>query len=429
MSFARAWTAASLITVAALLPLGRTVAVALASHGNAGRPSGAEDEGVAGSCPERAQRRAETQCPDSARESGSVSLHAATPGSTGTPAPLAESNARAGKPSPLDPMVSLDAAIAALALTPRVTGDGSANWPTLHAEAANRIADGSDLFDVLSSLLASGGPEIGAWLHASDGRVWAADRRVSPAESRQLTRLAALIDSRYAATDAAAHAGGSVVTARLRDGTLYIRPRSPQAASDSEGSLVPERDAATAVLDALVSSLDDREPVVIDLRFPAAACLWDPIAFARRITQERILAFRVVDASAGSPAAPVHLDPSDSPRVTGPVVLLTGPLTSSGGETLALVTMRMPGVTRVGQPTSGTCAAMLKHPLPNGWTLALPGARLLTWDFAPLDGGIAPHIVVDAVESPSAESDAGIEAALEYLDRLRRSGLIRGGRG
>jgi C-terminal processing protease CtpA/Prc len=101
------------------------------------------------------------------------------------------------------------------------------------------------------------------------------------------------------------------------------------------------------------------------------------------------------------------------------VVLLTGPLTISAGETFTQALMgRTPHVTRIGENTQGVYSDVLLRALPNGWIFGLPNEIYRTPSGETFDGpGIPPDktVPVFAAADIAASRDPAMAAALEVL--------------
>ncbi|MEU9884542.1 S41 family peptidase [Sphaerisporangium sp. NPDC051011] len=126
-------------------------------------------------------------------------------------------------------------------------------------------------------------------------------------------------------------------------------------------------------------------------------------------------------------ARPTWVRPATGSRHTGPIALLTSPLTISAGETFSqAMTARTPAPRRIGDATQGAFSDFLWRTLPNGWTFALPNERFLTRQGTGFDvTGIPPQDRVAETlsdEELAAGRDAAFDRALAYLRTVGRSG-------
>ncbi|MFF0609743.1 S41 family peptidase [Nocardia tengchongensis] len=116
---------------------------------------------------------------------------------------------------------------------------------------------------------------------------------------------------------------------------------------------------------------------------------------------------------------PSRVTPHDGPRYTGPIAMLTSPLTISAGETFTqAMTGRAPEPHRVGDATQGAFSDFLWRTLPNGWTFALPNERFdsrgTSFDLT----GVPPQDAVTATlsdEELAVGRDSAFDKALEHL--------------
>ena len=182
---------------------------------------------------------------------------------------------------------------------------------------------------------------------------------------------------------------------------------------------------------ALESALDQifsdphLKALVIDMRINFGG--YDPwgLDIASRLARAEYLAYtkyaRVdsTDRDKWTEDDPNVIHPTSRPGFPGPVVVLTGPLTISGGETFAQALMgRTPKVIRIGENTQGVFSDVLVRRLPNGWTFGLPKEVYRTPDGTAFDGvGIAPDITVPvfADDDVAAGRDPGMAKAIEVL--------------
>ncbi len=126
-------------------------------------------------------------------------------------------------------------------------------------------------------------------------------------------------------------------------------------------------------------------------------------------------------------ALPIRVRPAAGSRYTGPIALLTSPLTISAGETFSqAMTARTPAPRRIGDTTQGAFSDFLWRTLPNGWTFALPNERFLTRQGTSFDiTGIPPQDRIAGTlsdEELAAGRDAAFDRALAYLRTAGRSG-------
>ncbi|WP_349362101.1 S41 family peptidase [Streptomyces sp. H27-C3] len=124
------------------------------------------------------------------------------------------------------------------------------------------------------------------------------------------------------------------------------------------------------------------------------------IQIAERLTGRPYTAYtKRARNNPGDPASctagqPIRVGPAPGvPRYTGPVAVLTGPLTISAGETFTQsLTGRHPAPLRIGENTQGVFSDTMDRSLPNGWTFTLPNEKYLNAAGSSYDGaGIPPR--------------------------------------
>jgi carboxyl-terminal processing protease len=127
-------------------------------------------------------------------------------------------------------------------------------------------------------------------------------------------------------------------------------------------------------LDEAIASFAGARAVIVDISHNLGG--EDSIAqqIAGRFAAERKLAYTKVGTGARDvePQA-FYVEPSPRARYTGPVYLLTSDVTLSAGEVFALYMRALPNVIQIGGTTRGAFSDEIVKPLPNGWTLVLPG--------------------------------------------------------
>jgi C-terminal processing protease CtpA/Prc len=213
----------------------------------------------------------------------------------------------------------------------------------------------------------------------------------------------------------------------LDDATGYLRILS-EGGYTEEGDFAGGLVALEAALDTIFT--DSRlKGLVIDVRINFGGS--DPygLALASRLATTEYLAYSKEarsdpsDRTKWTPGQPSVVRPSRRPGFKGPVVMLTGPLTISAGETTTQALMgRTPKVVRVGENTQGVFSDVLGRTLPNGWQFGLPNEVFRSQEGKTFDGsGIPPDIAVPvfAEADLAAERDPGLERARAELHRAR----------
>lgn len=187
------------------------------------------------------------------------------------------------------------------------------------------------------------------------------------------------------------------------------------------GGEAPDVRRAHAVLDEVFADLDGVSGLVVDVRANDGG--WDPVSLgiASRFEGPRTLAW-----SERERAGPAHDDfgpwtdvfvEASSDAFAGPVVLLTSGGTFSAGESFVLAMRERPGVTVLGERTSGHLSDLFDLRLPNGWHATYSGEQLRAADGEIYEArGVPPDVEVplDAA-ALEAGTDRMLDAALALL--------------
>ena len=141
---------------------------------------------------------------------------------------------------------------------------------------------------------------------------------------------------------------------------------------------------------------------------------------AARFTEKRTLAYsKYAGDDLGARPQAIHVVPSDQPRYTGPVYLLTSNVTVSAAEIFTVAMRALPNVTHVGQTTRGSLSDVLMKRLPNGWTVTLSNEVYLDVTGKAWEGlGIPPHTPIQ-VFAQSESMAAPLQAIRFVVDCIR----------
>ncbi|MFH8345765.1 S41 family peptidase [Streptomyces sp. NPDC018045] len=244
------------------------------------------------------------------------------------------------------------------------------------------------------------------YLTAGPGRVYAGSRPGTTAPTPAFLKQVDAAITAGLGRDATLHrwAGGALSYADLphRLGYLRITSFTGYTSQDAYRSDVTELDRA---LDAVFTRARTSGPealrgLVIDVRLNGGGS--DPLGLrvASRLTGHPYLAYRKhtrndpADPRKFTPDQRIGVRPHDGPRYPGPLVLLTGRLTISAGETFTQALLgRAPAPVRIGEDTQGVFSDVLDRTLPNNWKFGLPNEEFLTAGGRTFDGtGIPPTL-------------------------------------
>jgi carboxyl-terminal processing protease len=246
--------------------------------------------------------------------------------------------------------------------------------------ALDAVQDDAALFNALRALLA-GIEDAHVELHA---RVAGKERTLMPGEAPTLVRAGAREEQWHNAyrrgvlevvLKGRGHEGanGQVFWGRAGDiGYLNLLTFERFAADPRRPADDPA--ALDAALDAAIAAFQGARAVIVDISNNDGGFDWLAQRVAGRFADRPRLAYtKVAIGAQGVAPQPFEVAPSDRARYLGPVYLLTSDITLSAAEVFALYMRALPNVIHVGETTRGAFSDTINKPLPNGWTLVLPG--------------------------------------------------------
>jgi prepilin-type processing-associated H-X9-DG protein len=294
------------------------------------------------------------------------------------------------------------------------------DWAEVHRKYRPRITERTspeELFGIFQEMIS---PLHDAHTFLQGGSLkkdfWGYRAESGPLDPKDFTRVEEIIATKYLRGPLRTWCQGNVSFGLLDGGVGYLRITAfghYARRFDADGP------ALEVALDEALKGAERLKGLVIDVRKNDGGSDVHGVAVAARLTSREYLAY----------STKARIDPSDSTRFSkpqdtwvrvsrrphfhGPVVLLTGIHTISGGECFTMALMgRAPAVRRVGENTQGVFSAIRPRTLPNGWRFGLPNEILLTKDRVAFDGpGIPPDICVPVF--PREDLDKGRDGALE----------------
>jgi hypothetical protein len=314
------------------------------------------------------------------------------------------------------------------------------DWNKVVAENRAKVTPAttpSQLFDILKSMItpfgdahaaiiAPGVKKTYAGLRSGTGQLFQDMGGRDAFDKSGLTQLLNITTHAYLKGPIRNYCNGKIQFGHVDSTTGYLRIIAFK--DYAKGTFEKGQQALDAALDEIFSDAN-LSRLVIDVRFNSGGS--DPygLAIASRLATTEYLAYTKYARDSRvpgtwTPADPSVVKPSTRPSFHGSVVLLTGPLTFSAGETFTQALMgRTPHVTRIGENTQGVFSDMLLRPLPNGWIFALPNEVCRTSSGETFDGpGIPPDKMapVFAAADIAAGRDAAMAAAMEVLSSSSR---------
>jgi carboxyl-terminal processing protease len=184
-------------------------------------------------------------------------------------------------------------------------------------------------------------------------------------------------------------------------------------------------DADAAVLDeALDEAMDlfqGTRAVIVDVSLNDGG--EDVLArrIAARFAKKRTPAYSksAGDAPAAVPQA-IYLEPSDRPRYTGRVYLMTSNVTVSAAEIFTFAMRALPNVTHVGETTRGALSDVLNKRLPNGWLVTLSNEIYLDSAGKAWEGrGIPPEVSIPVFARGDNVAATHLQAVRAVVDGIR----------
>ena len=129
-----------------------------------------------------------------------------------------------------------------------------------------------------------------------------------------------------------------------------------------------EVEGVSRIMDKVMKDLGNTECIILDVRFNGGGQDAVSLEILRRFNDKKIkvASKRAWYNSTYTKQLPIFLDASDSPY-GNPVYILTSQQSASATDFLALASLELKHVKRIGSHTSGALSDALEKHLPNGW--------------------------------------------------------------
>lgn len=176
-------------------------------------------------------------------------------------------------------------------------------------------------------------------------------------------------------------------------------------------------------LDKILSSFEDKEALILDIRFNHGGDDSFSFNLAGRFTEKKYVGYHRQSRNGifhdnFSELKTFYVKPKGRTRFLKPVILLTNDKTVSAADVLALIMRELPQVTIIGENTNGSFSHIYSRRLPNGWKVNLSSQRYLSADSINYEGvGVPVDIEVkNMLTDVISMRDPVIERAIEELE-------------
>jgi C-terminal processing protease CtpA/Prc len=187
-----------------------------------------------------------------------------------------------------------------------------------------------------------------------------------------------------------------------------------------------EVESINAMLDVIMDELKDTEALVIDVRFNGGGKDEVGMAFLERLNPEEKVVF-TKKGRKGSGFTPDNqvVQKGSATAYSKPVYLLISGESASATEIMALSSLSIPSIMRIGSRTEGVFSDILDKELPNGWAFGLSSEVYLDMKGNNYEGlGIGPDVEMNYARDTQEfyrqvmadlekQSDRSIERAIE----------------
>ena len=283
------------------------------------------------------------------------------------------------------------------------------NWQTLYDIYAPQVTDqtdNSELFDILSSMLA----------HLNDVHVTLTMpfRSFNSANKRpEGTLNLDIVKSKYLSTGFQTTGNGFFTSGQISDAIGYLHIASFSIRNGS---------AWVEAIDPIVNDFFHHKGLIVDVRGNNGGSSRNVDAIVGRFADEKRVSALVQrrDGSRHSDFGRIikkYVKPAGDKQFTKPIIVLTDRQVISSGEYFVLAMKRFPYVRTVGDTTFGGQGSPTRKKLPNGWEYKVSTGK---WSSANNvlyeDIGVPPDIHVAVSPSNSRmERDPVIETAIQLL--------------
>lgn len=179
-------------------------------------------------------------------------------------------------------------------------------------------------------------------------------------------------------------------------------------------------------LEKVLSSFEDKEALILDIRFNHGGDDSFSFRLAGHFTEEKYIGYHRQSRTGifhdnFSELKTYYVKPKGKKKFLKPVILLTNDKTVSAADVLALIMRELPQVTIIGENTNGSFSDIYSRRLPNGWRVNLSSRRYFSADSINYEGvGVPVDIEVKNMLSDiTTMRDPVIERAIEELKKRK----------
>ncbi len=214
-------------------------------------------------------------------------------------------------------------------------------------------------------------------------------------------------------------------TLSYRDHWMAYFEKSENAENDNEDEL----NGVNSSLDFIMKDIADTDALIIDVRFNGGGQDEVGMAVLERLNiEDKVVFTKKGKLEEGFTPLNHVVQKGSENAYSKPVYLLIGPESASATEIMALSSLSLPNVTRIGSKTEGVFSDILDRVLPNGWEFGLSSEVYLDLKGNNYEGvGISPDVEIgyerdtqmflnQVVNGLNSEGDKAIEKALELIN-------------
>lgn len=198
-----------------------------------------------------------------------------------------------------------------------------------------------------------------------------------------------------------------------------------EIAENSDNDNIDEIDGINSSLDLIMKDFENTDAIIIDVRFNGGGKDEVGLEVLKRLNDTEKIVF-IKKGKMGDHYTPDNsvVQPASINPYKNPIYLLIGPESASATEIMALSSLSMPNITRIGSRTEGVFSDVLDKELPNGWEIDLSSEVYLDMNGINYESvGIPPDVAIGyekdtqkflqkVISDIENEGDAAIKKAL-----------------